>query len=98
MISGPGVPAEFVGKARVFRARVGAEDAAVGQTIQHIMEPPLRTRRRRSATFRPETLIDAERQFRLLPSAGRLRTVARRTSGSSEVSHRWTVADGKMFS
>jgi hypothetical protein len=33
---------------------------------------PLQARRRRSKTFRPADLIDAERQFRALPSAGRL--------------------------
>ena len=65
------VAAEFVGRARAFRARIGAEDDAVGRNVLEIMKP-LKARRRRSATFRPEALIDAERQFRHLPSAGRL--------------------------
>ena len=60
MISGPAVPPEFVGLARAFRARL--KDAEVGRTIQGIVKP-LQARRKRSATFRPETLIDAERQF-----------------------------------
>jgi hypothetical protein len=63
------VPAEFVGLARAFRARIGAE--AVGRSILDIMRP-LQARRRKSATFRPADLQDAERQFRNLPSAGRL--------------------------
>ena len=70
-MSGPSVPAEFVGKARAFRARIGAEDAVVGQTIQRIVAP-LEARRRRKATFRAEQLIDAERAFRRVPAAGRL--------------------------
>ena len=64
------VPAEFIGQARAFRARMGADDAVVGQTIKNIAAP-LEARRKRKPTFRPETLIDAERAFRL-PSAGRL--------------------------
>ena len=100
MISGPGIPAESVGKARVFRARFRAEDAAVGQTIQHIMEPPLRTRRRRSATFRPETLIETAPSGNsgFLPlrwSAAHHCSAHERQQRSV---HRWTVADGKMFS
>ena len=67
----PSVPPEFVGLARAFRARVGAEDDEVGQTIQRLVKP-LTARRKRSATFRPETLIDVERQYRMLPSTGRL--------------------------
>jgi hypothetical protein len=67
----PGVPFEFVGRARTFRARVGAEDDAIGRAVLEIMRP-LQARRRRSKTFRPADLVDAERQFRQLPSAGRL--------------------------
>lgn len=67
----PSVPFEFLGLARAFRARIGAEDAEVGRTIQGIVKP-LQARRTRSATFRPEALVDAERQYRMLPSTGRL--------------------------
>lgn len=67
----PGVPFEFVGRARAFRARVGAEDDAVGRSILEIMAP-LDRRRRKSKTFRPADLIDSERAYRALPSAGRL--------------------------
>ena len=71
-MSGPSVPAEFIGRARAFRARIGAEDAEVGQTIQRIVAP-LIARRRHKQTFRPEHLIVAERQFRLqVPAAARL--------------------------
>jgi hypothetical protein len=71
MIHPSSVPSEFVGLARAFRARIGAEDDAVGRGVLEIMKP-LHARRRRSATFRPADLQDAERQFRNLPSAGRL--------------------------
>ena len=71
-MSGPSVPAEFIGQARAFRARIGAGDPAVGLAIQRIAKP-LEARRRRKATFRPETLIDAERAFRCeVPSGSRL--------------------------
>ena len=63
------VPPEFVGLARAFRARVGRDDAVVGQTIQSIVAP-LVARRKRKATFRAEQLIDAERQFRFQVPAG----------------------------
>jgi hypothetical protein len=67
----PGVPFEFVGRARAFRARVGAEDDGVGRAVMRIMAP-LARRRLKSRIFRPGDLIDAERQFRNLPSTGRL--------------------------
>jgi hypothetical protein len=63
------VPPEFLGRARAFRARIGADDAAVGMAINRITAPLL-ARRRRKATFRPETLIDAERQFQFQVPAG----------------------------
>jgi hypothetical protein len=55
----------------MFRDRVGAEDDAIGQAVLQIMAP-LTRRRRKSRTFRSADLIDAERQYRQLPSAGRL--------------------------
>jgi hypothetical protein len=70
MVSSP-VAFEFLGKARMFRDRVGAEDDAIGRAVMRIMAP-LGRRRARSKTFRPADLIDAERQFQQLPSAGRL--------------------------
>jgi hypothetical protein len=70
MVSSPG-PFEFLGKARMFRDRVGAEDDGVGRAVLAIMAP-LARRRLKSRIFRPGDLIDAERQFRNLPSAGRL--------------------------
>jgi hypothetical protein len=68
---GPSVPAEYTGLARAFRARVGAEDDGVGRAVLQIMAP-LARRRLKSRTFRPADLIDSERAFRALPSAGRL--------------------------
>lgn len=94
MSYGPSVPAEFIGRARAFRARVGAEDAAVGQTILKIMRP-LERRRKRSATFRPEQLIDAERQFRQLPSAGRLALKIERDKRSLRIEE-FRVAAGQF--
>jgi hypothetical protein len=88
------VPAQFVGLARAFRARVGADDALVGQTVNAIAAP-LIARRKRKPTFRPETLIDAERQFRRLPSAGRLMLkVERGKSGLRIEEHR--IAAGQF--
>jgi hypothetical protein len=43
MVSGS-VPFEFVGRARAFRARVGAEDDAIGQAVLQIMAPLTRRR------------------------------------------------------
>lgn len=71
MVSPSPVPFEFTGLARLFRDRVGAEDDSIGRAVMQIMAP-LTRRRARSKTFRPADLIDAERQFRQLPSAGRL--------------------------
>jgi hypothetical protein len=70
MVSGH-VPSEFVGRARALRARIGADDDAVGPAISRILAP-LEARRRRSAIFRADQLIDAERAFRALPAVGRL--------------------------
>jgi hypothetical protein len=67
----PSVSAEYAGKARLLRARIGAEDDAVGRSVMAIMAP-LARRRQKSRTFRSADLVDAERQFRALPSAGRL--------------------------
>jgi hypothetical protein len=70
MVSGH-VPSEFVGRARALRARIGAEDDAVGPAISGVMLP-LEARRRKSAIFRQDQLIDAARAYRQIPSAGRL--------------------------
>lgn len=77
-MASPGVPFEFLGRARAFRSRVGAEDHSVGRAVMRIMAP-LQARRRRSKTYRPDDLIDADRQYRMLPDAGRLSLSVERT-------------------
>ena len=70
----------------ILAAESESDGGAVGKN------PTIRDPGRRRAVGR---LREAEAVEPL--DAGMMRTVARRTSGSSEVSHRWTVADGKMF-
>ena len=93
MVSSP-VAFEFLGKARMFRDRVGAEDDAIGRAVMRIMAP-LARRRARSKTFRPGDLIDAERQFRQLPSAGRLSLKVERSKTGLKITE-LRCASGKI--
>jgi hypothetical protein len=68
----PRVPAEFVGKARVFRAEVKLVDVAMDRALDLICKP-LNARLKRHPRLRAEMLADVARQYeRLIPSQFRI--------------------------
>jgi hypothetical protein len=76
------VPAEFVGKARLFRAGMQVATAPVGSRMHAVSRYSFDIYRRRNAGPRPEQLISIEQQWRSIPSAGRLRLAVRRDKRS----------------
>jgi hypothetical protein len=71
--SGSPPPAEYVGKARVFRATIDAEDASVGDLMRDIVAPLQARLRTGKRTQRLYALITAARRWRTeVGTAGRL--------------------------
>jgi hypothetical protein len=79
------VPAEFVGKARVFRSRMIAATTGVGLQMNAISQYSFGLYRRRNAAPRPEHLVAIEQQWRSIPPAGCLRLTVRRDRRSMSI-------------
>lgn len=58
------VPAEFVGKARVFRANMLAATTGVGSQMRAISQYSFDLYKRRNSSPRPEHLVSIEQQWR----------------------------------
>jgi hypothetical protein len=70
---GDNVPAEFVGKARFFRASMHAATAPVGPQMRAVSQYSFDLYRRRNAAPRPEQLVAIEQRWRSICGAGCLR-------------------------
>jgi hypothetical protein len=79
------VPAEFAGKARVFRSRMIAATTGVGLQMNAISQNSFGLYRRRNAAPRPEHLVAIEQQWRSIPPAGCLRLTVRRDRRSMSI-------------
>jgi hypothetical protein len=79
------VPAEFVGKARVFRSHMIAATTGVGIQMNAISQYSFGLYKRRNAAPRPEHLVAIERQWRSIPQAGCLRLTVRRDKRSMSI-------------
>lgn len=79
------VPAEFVGKARVFRASMKAATAGVGPQMWAISEYSFGLYKRRNSAPRPEHLLAIEQRWRSIPTAGCLRLTVRRDKRSMSI-------------
>jgi hypothetical protein len=79
------VPAEFVGKARVFRDRMIAATTGVGMQMNAISQYSFGLYKRRNAAPRPEHLIAIEQQWRSISPGGCLRLTVRRDRRSMSI-------------
>jgi hypothetical protein len=79
------VPAEFVGKARVFRSRMIAATTRVGMQMNAISQYSFGLYKRRNAAPRPEHLVAIEQQWRSISPAGCLRLTVRRDKRSMSI-------------
>jgi hypothetical protein len=79
------VPAEFVGKARVFRSRMIAATTGVGMQMNAISQYSFGLYKRRNTAPRPEHLVAIEQQWRSIPPAGCLRLTVRRDKRSMSI-------------
>jgi hypothetical protein len=79
------VPAEFVGKARVFRSSIIAATTGVGSQMRAISQFSFGLYKRRNTAPRPEHLVAIEQQWRSIPPAGCLRLTVRRDKRSMSI-------------
>jgi hypothetical protein len=67
------VSAEYVGKARAFRASMVAAATGVGPAMRAICRQSFELYRQRNSPLRPEQIISIEKQWRSIPAGGCLR-------------------------
>jgi hypothetical protein len=79
------VPAEFVGKARMFRSNMIAATTGVGTQMRAISQYTFELYERRNSAPRPEHLVAIEQRWRSIPSGGCLRLTVRREKRSMSI-------------
>jgi hypothetical protein len=90
------VPAEFLGKARVFRANMISAVSGVGAQMAAIRDYSFGLYKRRNSPPRPWHLLEIEQKWRSMPAAGCLRLAVQRDKRSMLIADtRITAAKAK---